>query len=48
MMEGIRLVRIDFRLIHGQVITKWSKLTDVKSIVVVNDELAADLWRTSM
>lgn len=42
MMEGIRLVRIDFRLIHGQVITKWSKLTDVKSIVVVNDELAAD------
>lgn len=42
MMDGIRLVRIDFRLIHGQVITKWSKLTDVKSIVVVNDELAAD------
>ncbi|MDT2659653.1 PTS sugar transporter subunit IIB [Enterococcus hulanensis] len=42
MMEGIQLVRVDFRLIHGQVITKWSKLTDAKSIIVVNDQLAAD------
>lgn len=41
-MEGIKLVRIDFRLIHGQVITKWSKLADVKSIIVVNDQLAKD------
>ena len=42
MLEGIKLVRVDFRLIHGQVITKWSKLTDAKSIIVVNDQLAAD------
>jgi D-glucosaminate-specific PTS system IIB component len=25
-----------------ELLSKWSKLTDVKSIVVVNDELAAD------
>ena len=24
MIDGIKLVRVDFRLIHGQVITKWS------------------------
>lgn len=41
-MDGIKLVRVDFRLIHGQVITKWSKLADVKSIIVVNDQLAKD------
>ncbi|MDO4169465.1 MAG: PTS sugar transporter subunit IIB [Lachnospiraceae bacterium] len=42
MMEGIKLVRIDFRLIHGQVITKWSKLINTTRIVVVNDALAKD------
>ena len=26
-MSEIRLVRADFRLIHGQVITKWVKQT---------------------
>lgn len=41
-MEGIKLVRIDFRLIHGQVITKWSKLIDTTRIVVVNDALSKD------
>lgn len=39
-MEGVKLVRIDFRLIHGQVITKWSKLIDTTRIVVVNDDLS--------
>lgn len=41
-MNAIKLVRIDFRLIHGQVITKWSKLADINSIIVVNDQLAED------
>ena len=36
-MEGIKLVRIDFRLIHGQVITKWSNKISATRIVVVND-----------
>lgn len=41
-MKGIKLVRIDFRLIHGQVITKWSQKISANQIIVVNDELAAD------
>ena len=40
MMEGIKLVRIDFRLIHGQVITKWSNKISATRIVVVNDALS--------
>lgn len=41
-MKGINLVRVDFRLIHGQVITKWSNKAAVNKIIVVNDELAED------
>lgn len=41
-MEGIKLVRIDFRLIHGQVITKWSNKISATRIVVVNDTLSQD------
>ncbi len=41
-MQGVKLVRIDFRLIHGQVITKWSNKIAATRIVVVNDELAED------
>lgn len=41
-MEGIKLVRIDFRLIHGQVITKWSNKISATRIVVVNDALSQD------
>lgn len=42
MLEGIKLVRVDFRLIHGQVVTKWSNTVTAKTIVVVNDELSED------
>lgn len=49
MMEGIKLVRIDFRLIHGQVITKWSNKISATRIVVVNDALSkTNLWLTFM
>ena len=42
MLDGIKLVRVDFRLIHGQVITKWSNTISAKEIVVVNDQLSKD------
>ena len=42
MINGIKLVRVDFRLIHGQVITKWSNTISAKEIVVVNDQLSKD------
>ena len=38
----IVLVRIDDRLIHGQVVEGWLKAIGVGHIVVVSDEVAAD------
>jgi mannose/fructose/N-acetylgalactosamine-specific phosphotransferase system component IIB len=38
-------VRIDNRLIHGQVVEAWVPHVGAKSIVVVNDELAADMFQ---
>lgn len=41
-MAEIKLVRIDYRLVHGQVATQWVRLSGANRIVVANDELAAD------
>jgi PTS system mannose-specific IIB component len=41
----IRLARIDDRLIHGQVATAWSRMTDIERIIVVSDEVANDKLR---
>lgn len=41
-MVNIVLMRIDDRLIHGQVITAWSKITSANRIVVVDEEVASD------
>lgn len=41
-MAEIVLCRIDSRLIHGQVMTKWVNQVQANKIVVVSDELAAD------
>ncbi len=39
---AIKLVRIDFRLIHGQVITKWVRTVSANMILIVNDDLFND------
>ncbi|GJH42785.1 PTS mannose transporter subunit IIAB [Pasteurella canis] len=44
----IGLARIDDRLIHGQVATRWTKESKVTRIVVVNDEVAKDSVRSTM
>lgn len=44
----IGLARIDDRLIHGQVATRWTKESRVTRIVVVNDEVAKDSVRSTM
>lgn len=44
----ITLARIDDRLIHGQVVTSWSKETKCERIIVVNDEVAADTMRKTL
>lgn len=36
------LVRIDSRLVHGQVVTKWIQRTDANRIIVIDDKLAKD------
>ena len=38
-------VRIDNRLVHGQVIETWLPYTKARTIIVVNDDLAADPLR---
>lgn len=41
-MAMINLIRIDFRLIHGQVVTKWVKEANANRIIIINDTLAKD------
>mgnify|MGYP004733706059 FL=1 len=46
-MEGIALAelvlsRIDNRLIHGQVLVKWTAQTRADSICIVDDDVAQD------
>ena len=48
MSMEIRLVRIDDRLIHGQVVTVWAKVTKVNRILVVSDEVAQDIMRKTL
>lgn len=39
-MKGINNIRIDDRLIHGQVATMWSNKLGVTRLMVANDEVA--------
>lgn len=41
-MGKINLVRVDDRLIHGQVMTKWSKGLGTNAIYVIDNQTAAD------
>lgn len=41
-MSKIKLSRVDYRLIHGQVVTKWLKIASAKIIIIVDDVLAQD------
>lgn len=41
-MAKIQIARIDFRLIHGQVATKWLKMYPAKKVVIVDDALSQD------
>ena len=39
-MEGIIHIRIDDRLIHGQVATQWTNELGATRIMVINDEIS--------
>ncbi|MBP1034158.1 PTS system mannose/fructose/N-acetylgalactosamine-transporter subunit IIB [Serratia fonticola] len=47
-MANIVLCRIDSRLIHGQVVTKWVGQSQANRIAVVSDELEADPFMKSI
>jgi len=38
----IKLARVDERLVHGQIITSWSKTYGITKIVVIDDDVAKD------
>lgn len=47
---SIALTRVDFRLIHGQVITRWLKQCDINEIVTIdtalrNDDFMQDVFK---
>jgi len=42
------LIRVDNRLIHGQIIEGWLHYLKSSRIVVVNDEVADDLFRKTV
>ncbi|MEK5236525.1 mannose/fructose/sorbose PTS transporter subunit IIB [Paenibacillus sp. FSL L8-0470] len=44
----ISFVRVDDRLIHGQVATVWVKETKCNKIIAVSDEVAADTLRKTL
>lgn len=39
---GIKFVRIDDRLIHGQVVTAWIKQYQAKRVLIIDDGVAKD------
>ena len=41
-MGKIQLTRIDDRLVHGQVMTKWSKGLGINAIFIIDNEVAKD------
>ncbi|MGO2696141.1 mannose/fructose/sorbose PTS transporter subunit IIB [Bavariicoccus seileri] len=48
MTMEVKLVRIDDRLIHGQVATVWTKASRINRILVVNDAVSKDSLRKAL
>jgi len=43
-MEEVVLYRIDDRLIHGQVMTAWSKVTSANHVIIIDDKVVKDTF----
>ena len=41
-MENIELVRIDDRMLHGQVVSTWLKDYNIEQVLIINDKAAND------
>ncbi len=44
----IVLVRVDDRLIHGQILEAWVPFLKASSIIIANDEVASDFFRETV
>lgn len=44
----IQCVRVDFRLVHGQIIHSWIKSTDSNTIVILDDNLMSEPYKMKM
>jgi PTS system mannose-specific IIB component/fructoselysine and glucoselysine-specific PTS system IIB component len=42
------LVRVDDRLVHGQVVIGWGRALKLRSIVLVDDAIAASAWEQDL
>ncbi len=47
-MSNIVMTRVDARLVHGQVATRWSKVLEAHQIIVVDNKTAADEFLTEL
>lgn len=45
---SIVLCRVDDRLIHGQVVIGWGRQLDLKRVVLVDDDVAANSWEQDL
>ena len=43
---GIEIVRIDDRLIHGQVIIGWTRSKGIEEVIAVDDKVAKDKFQS--
>lgn len=42
MNEEVGLIRVDSRLLHGQVVTRWIKQVEAQQVIILDDNLAQD------
>jgi len=47
-MKQIKNIRIDDRLIHGQIVSAWISYLNIKQIVIADDKAAADSLQQSL
>lgn len=45
---AVKMIRIDDRLIHGQIVAAWSKSLSIKRIWIVDDGVAKDTFITNV
>lgn len=41
-MGTLKMVRIDYRMVHGQIVAKWIKFRPVDRLILANNQLAED------